>query len=74
MNTLNVKPKGVKIDLAKGEIQLTFSAVLTAENQEHADALTNYIEKEAPRGTLEFLPQQPMLFQKEIKPEKVEVS
>jgi hypothetical protein len=69
MNLKNVKPTGIKANLASREIQITLIASMTEENMEAADALAVYLDREAPRGTLEFIPQQPGLFLKDIKPE-----
>jgi hypothetical protein len=75
MNIKNVKPTGIKANLASKEIQITLIASMTEENMDAADSLTDYLDKKAPRGTLEFIPQQPGLFLKDIKPEmKVEKS
>jgi len=70
MNIKNVKPTGIKANLAGREIQITLIASMTEENMDAADSLTAYLDKEAPRGTIEFIPRQPSLFVKEIKPEK----
>lgn len=67
MNIKNVKPTGIKADLASKEIRITLIASMTEENMEAAEGLTIYLEKEAPRGTLEFIPQQPSLFGKDVK-------
>lgn len=67
MNIKGVKSKGVKIDLASKEIQITFTAFYNEENQEAAEGLVIYMGKNAPRGELEFISGQPELFLKEIK-------
>lgn len=69
MSLFNAKPKSIKIDLARGEINVTFSVVLNNENQEQAESLVKYMNPDLPRGTLTFVSQQQGLFLKEIKPE-----
>lgn len=70
MSLFNAKPRSIKIDLARGEINITFSAVLNNENQEQAESLVKYMDPDLPRGTLTFVSQQPGLFVKPLTPEK----
>lgn len=75
MNLKNVKPTGIKANLASKEIQITLVASMTEENMEAAEGLAMYLDREAPRGTIEYIPQQPGLFLKGVKAEmKVERS
>jgi hypothetical protein len=69
MNLKHVKPTGIKANLASKEILISLTASMTEENMEAVEGLVMYLEKEAPRGTLEFIPQQPGLFLKDIKAE-----
>lgn len=69
MNIKHVKPTGIKANLATKEIQITLIASMTEENMDTADGLAMYMEKDSPRGSLEFIPQQPGLFLRDIKPE-----
>jgi hypothetical protein len=62
MNIKHVKPTGIKANLATKEIQITLIASMTEENMDAADGLAMYMEKDSPRGSMEFIPQQPELF------------
>lgn len=67
MSIAQARPKSMKIDLARGVITLTFEARLNNDNQEEAEKLVKYRDPELPPGTLNYLPNQPELFTKEIK-------